>query len=225
MRYSSGCVVLLLLSIASPAAASIVPTGVHNDVPLNTVLNDWGWTIAYQDTYATDNVPISTVFANVTGDYVMLAAMPDDGSNIIDVLAADLENVVRTYTALNATNTSNDVEWYYNGWSMGFAGLGDTINQSSADINGSSWVGVPNERDRLSWHTASLSSQVPSAIQYGWRSGDNIELNNASNWIRLVLTNTSAPQSPVVPEPASLLVWSLLGIVGLAFSSRRRWQR
>ncbi len=41
-----------------------------------------------------------------------------------------------------------------------FAGLGDSINQNSADING------PNERDRLSWHTQSCHTAVPTSIQF-----------------------------------------------------------
>jgi len=92
---------------------------------------------------------------------------------------------------------------------MGFAGLGDTIRQGSADTSGES------ERDRLSWHTGILPGTInqnpsfePDYIFGGWRSGDNTELNYDSNWDRVVLRYT-------VPEPATifLLVFGGLGLL------------
>ncbi len=193
----------MVLGMAGPVMADLIPVGVQNDVELNTVLNDWGWTIAYRGDYR-DNVSLNTMFGNATGEYIMLAGI-QDGSATIDVLAAALKTDVFTYTAKDVTHAANGAEWYCNGGSMGFAGLGDTINQSSADINGSSWRGSP-ERDRLSWHTNSSYSALPTSIERGWRSGSNIELNSSTDWDRMVLTYT------VVPVPGAVL----LGMLGLS---------
>lgn len=172
-----------LLFFSWGAMAATLPYGVQNDIALNTVLNTWGWTITYRGDYNA-TVPISTLFAG-TGEYVMLAAI-QDGYSTIEVLAAALKSEVMTYTALNVTHTSNGVNWYYNGGSLGFAGAGDTITQGSADTTGQS------ERDRLSWHTSGGYSFAPTQINGGWRAGSYTSLNSATNWDRLVLTMSVA---------------------------------
>lgn len=217
-RLGLAVVVLGLMAGASGQAGAslIIPNGVQNDVALSTVTGAWGWTVAYQGDYS-QTVSIADMFANTTGQYVMLAAHRK-GSNTFEVLAAALKTDVQTYTPYNTTHTSNGVEWYYNNFSIGFAGLGDTIIQSSADINGSAWSGTP-ERDRLSWHSG--GSSTPTAIFGGWRAGAFIELNSSTEWERFVLTgdNLSA-----VPEPSSIaLVCTALPMgLGLAWKRRRQ---
>lgn len=208
--------------LTSSAIAGNIPIGVQNDVDYNTVLSNWGWEVIYRGDYSASG-NISDLFPGVTnGDYLMLAAI-EDGSSSFDILAAALFEEVTTYTPYNTTHTANGSEWYYNGGSMGFAGLGDTIVQSSADINGSSWDGSP-EDDRLSWHTADDNGYngaytiSPTSFIYGWRSGVNIGLNDSTNWDRVVLKYVgTAP----VPEPSTMLLFSA-GILGLAGLRRKR---
>jgi len=199
-----------LLTLTFNVNAGIIPVGVQNDISINQVTTDWEWRLCYQGTYAS-TVSIDNLFASCDGDYVMLAS-EFNNSGMLDVLAAGLFSDVTTYTALNTTHLANDVNWYFNGYSMGFAGLGDSINQGTADTNGSSWSslsGTP-ENDRLSWHTDGGANSLPNSVYGGWRSGTNIGLNNATDWSRLVFT-TDAPRSvpTEVPAPASLAVFGL----------------
>jgi hypothetical protein len=79
-------------------------------------------------------------------------------------------------------------------------------------------MGTP-ERDRLSWHTnieLSQNSGAPAqVISFGWRSGDNIELNSNGDWERFVLTTSPVP----VPATLPLL---LAGVGGFAALRRKK---
>jgi hypothetical protein len=203
-----------LFLFAGQVRADYVPSGVQTNVPVSTVLGG-GWSIVFQDTYADNGTLISTVFAGVSpGDYVMLAARPV-GSDTFTLLAAGLDSDVQYYTPYNTTHTANGVNWYYNGASMGFAGAGQSIYQSDADIMDASGWGHPdpNRPDgslRLSWHTFDSGGPgvAPTILDYGWRAGNNIGLNGSSDWERDVLVLNASP----VPEPGRIA--ALIGLVG-----------
>lgn len=211
------------LSLAGTAHADYNPSGVQNDVAFSDVISG-GWSVVYQGNYDEMAVDISSIFGSIAaGSRVMLAARHNPGesgpSANFDVLAAASKEDILTYTAWNATHAANGAEWYFNGYSMGFAGMGDSIYQNTADVDGL------DERDRLSWHT-SLNGEfanqdhtaAPNYIDAGWRSGDNLYLNGGYDWQRYVLVQT-AP----VPEPETYaMMLAGLGLLGLM---RRRKAR
>ena len=215
---NSAASLALLFTALSAQAADYTPTGVQNDVDYNSVLNG-GWNVVYQGAYG-DSVSIANVFGSIAaGSKVMLAAK-HIASSVFDVLAwAGLEEVTQ-YTALNQTHQANGVEWYSNGYSMGFAGAGDSINQNTAD------TAAQSERDRLSWHTSlngnwanQNAGSAPQYIDAGWRSGSNVWLNDSQDWQRYVLVfqGNMAP----VPEPETYAMM-LAGFGLLTVAARRR---
>ncbi|MEO0531778.1 MAG: hypothetical protein AAF266_14555 [Planctomycetota bacterium] len=206
----------LIASTASQVgAAPFVPVGPQNDIPIATVTDQWGWSLIYDGAYGEFDIPIETVFG-AAQDFVMLGAYLD-GTDTLEVLAAARTDDVLSFTPLNTPRSANGAVWYYNGNSMGFAGAGDTIRQSTADTNGG------GERDRLSWHTGIGESGfrqdptvTPLDIDGGWRAGTFTGLNNNQQWRRVVFT-------AVIPEPASAA--GLLIAVTLLASADARTRR
>ena len=205
---------MLITQVSLGHASVVVPVGPQNDVLLSDVTGSMGWTLLLRTDYSNFDIDIASTLASAgANDLIMLGAIRD-GSLTIDVLAATTIADATALTPYNTTTTSNGSEWYFNNYSMGFAGLGDTIFQSTADTNGVS------ERDRLSWHTGGAGAGfdqgagpnvVPIQIDGGWRSGNNTWLNGDSGWDKLIFVARSADNG-VVPEPATLLVWSGLGL-------------
>ena len=203
------------LVLTVQAQAAYVQTGVRNDVSFNAVVLD-GWQLVSQSNYG-DNLSISDMFAGLSANsQVMIGAM-QRGSGVIDVLAGATLGEITTYTAVHETHAANGVEWYFNGSSMGFAGLGKTIYQNSADVNGL------DERDRLSWHTTMVPGifvqdpgQSPLYVYDGWRSGNNTWIYEGTDWDRVVFTTA-------VPEPETYAMM-LAGLALVAGAARRRKQ-
>jgi hypothetical protein len=221
-RFSITALVALAigLSYGTHAWASIfIPFGPQNDVQLTTVTGAWEWTLVYRGSYAENSVDLGPILSSL-GTHVMLGAIRNDLSTI-DVLAATTVADFTTHTNFNATTTSNGAQWYYNGGSLGFAGLGDSIAQNQADVAGL------GERDRLSWHTNGPGGFIgeynasPTDIRFGWRSGNNTGLNGATNWDKLIFTGTLVDPG-VVPEPFSLAVWTGLGLAATVVAIRAR---
>ena len=204
---------------SSAMAATVMPVGVQNDVGYSTVVNDWGWTQIYRGDYSA-TASIADMLAGAK-KYVMIGAIKD-GTKTIEVLAATTLADFLTVTNQNQTHLSNGAQWYFSGGSLGFAGAGDTISQNSADINGSTWTGPENERDRLSWHTSGGYGLAPTEVTGGWRAGSYIELNGSTEWDRVIFTTDTLGSA--VPEPAT---WAMMiigfGAVGtMVRGSRRR---
>lgn len=201
-------IALLLCFNWTIAQASFIPVGVQNDVAIDTVVNDWGWNQIYRDDYGS-SVSIDNAFAG-HGKYVMLGAIFDNSASI-SVLAAVLWDDFITYTARNVTHEANGAQWYNNGGSLGFAGLGDSINQNSADTN------TTNGNLRLSWHTSGGYSSLANSINGGWRAGNSLGLNNSTAWDRVIFTADDINLSPVpVPAAAWLFGSALLGFFGFS---------
>lgn len=202
-------VAVLALSSTAVEAQTYAPVGVQNDVSYSDVING-GWSEVYRGDYGTNGVSIADIFNKIAaGSQVMLAAIKD-GSTTFDVLAAASVEDVLQVTAIDQTHTANGANWYFNGDSMGFAGLNDSIHQYTADVAGS------GERDRLSWHTSGTDASN-MVINGGWRSGSNIWLNSSTDWNRVVLVAAPVPE----PETYALLLAGL-GMVGTM--ARRRKQ-
>lgn len=215
--FPAAVAIAALFAVNAAQAATYNPIGVQNDISYAEVING-GWSVVYRGDYSANGVSIDSIFGGIAaGSKVMLAAIQDGSSNF-DVLAAAAKEDVLTYTAWNTTHLANNVNWYFNGGSMGFAGAGDTIYQTSADVVGAGSFGRdPNgiERDRLSWHTSGTSGYngVATSLNGGWRSGSNVWLNSSTAWDRVVLvqTNVAAP----VPEPETYaMMMAGLGLLG-----------
>lgn len=214
--FIKGLVAGLTLAVSGISNATIIPSGVLNDVNYNTVVDTWGWEVLYRGDYnlcsrGGNGCLISDLFANVNDDdYIMLAGIAD-GSDSFDVLASALWSDVSTVTMRNQTHAANGASWYFNGYSMGFTALGTAIAQNSGDIREGS------ARTRLSWHTSDIngvdSNNAAYYLNQGTRSGSNLSLNLSSSFDRVILINRSS--SIDVPEPSTLAIFSL-AMLGLA---------
>ncbi|TCI02911.1 PEP-CTERM sorting domain-containing protein [Corallincola luteus] len=194
-----------LLAASAFASAAVIPYGPQNDVAVSTVTNDWGWSECYSATYATPmGTTVDDELANCSGDYLMLAARRT-GSDVFEVLAAAGWDDVLTDTGAannDVTTTANGAEWYYaDGWSWGFAGLGDDVNKFECD------TAAASERDRLCWHTLNGVG--------GYRAGSYLGLNNSTDWEKVILVANAV----AVPAPATAL---LLGLSLAGLGLRRR---
>lgn len=184
--FSLAVLVTLLLLPTANAQPKYDPYGVQNDVDVAHVL-EGGWRILYQGLYSEGMPSVATLFREAC-DQIMLASRKV-GSLKFDVLSTiETDVYVPLNTPRHTSISSNGAQWYKNNQSMGFAGLGDVINQASADTN------ELGARDRLSWHTIQIRDELNTKLNPGWRSGNNIKLDKSDQWERFILT-TIAPSS------------------------------
>ncbi|TAA43662.1 hypothetical protein [Corallincola spongiicola] len=186
---------LMLLVTNCVVGASVLPYGPQNDVPVSTVINDWGWTECYSALYAEPFYgPEGNPLANCSGNYMMLAARRT-GSDVFEVLAAARSEDTRPEMEPKVdgiTKRANGSEWYHaDGFSWGFAGEGDEVFKAICDDKGT------DERDRLCWHTLDYVG--------GWRAGSYTELNESTDWEKVILVANTI----TVPEPTAALLFAL----------------
>ncbi len=206
-----------ILALGSAHGAT-VPLGVQKNLSFAEVTGNWGWTLNYSNYYGSSDA-ISTMFAGIGANDLVMIGSRVHGTDVIEVAAAATLAEIQTHTAQNQTHAANGAQWYYNGGSMGFAGLGQEINQSSADINSSSNSGFfPDDgSQRLSWHTSGGNGYdgVPTYVNGGWRSGSHTRLYASTAYDRVIFTMAAVPE----PETYGMLLAGL-GIMGVL--ARRR---
>ncbi len=199
-----------LLAAMQSAVAGVIPVGAKNDVSINTVTNDWGWEFIYRNAYNVNHDSgdkYNYYFGNAkSGDWIMLGSI-NNSNNTFDVLAAvSFDDLLGSFTFGDDTKNFNGSSWYnVEDYSIGFAGLGKSVSLTSADTAGG------DERDRLSWH-------MHEHYDAGYRSGDNVGLNESTDFDKAVLVYRS---SNSVPEPTSIAILGL-GLVGLAFARKKK---
>lgn len=188
--------------------------GIKNDVLYDSVISR-GWRLVSTSNYG-GSLAIHDLFPDLSPNaQVMIGAMHHN-SGIIDVIAGATLSDITTYTSLNQTHPANGASWYFNGYSMGFAGLGEPIKQFTADVSDYS------DRTRLSWHTSLSENRweqdvnlSPLYVFNGWRSGNNTDIYTGTDWDRIVFTEA-------IPEPENYaMLLAGLGLIGLT----TRWRR
>lgn len=209
-RMFSAALLACALPFSAPVTqASVIPSGIQYDVPLNLVTQSWGWTLLRREQYGHQAISFDTFFAGHS-DWIMIGAI-ESGLQTISLLAAIEWNDFVQYTPRDETHVANGARWYNNGGSLGFAGVDDTIKQRSADVNGL------YEKDRLSWHTQGGYGSLATSVYGGWRAGDRLWQNSFTNtrWEKVVFTRSAA-----VPTSGSLLL--LLTGLGVYLFRRNR---
>lgn len=213
---------LSTLLICGTASAGFVPFGIQTNVDEATITGTWGWNACFS-TSSNSSVNIADIRAACDGDLVMMGGKLDNGSTVIDVLAAASIDTVFAQTLgrlrnAASTNMENGVSWYRNGFSWGFREEGGLVNQSSADVN----LTTPGALG-LSWHTSYTDANTTwrqdadlegVALRPGWCLNDGaFGCPNGSN-SRVFY---SLDLNPVPTPPLALL-----GLVALAGLLRRR---
>lgn len=209
----------LLVAAAStaPAAASVLPYGVQNNITAADI-SGWGFTQCFSGNYYSGSDNIATALGGCQGGMLMMAAK-QIGSNTFTVAAAGLRDDVlfdpgvsyaNNSASRSATHNANGVEWYFSdSWSWGFAPGGSSVFRNSCDTG----YGADTASQRLCWHT------YGGNFDYGYSAGGNSEGSGGGNYERFLFA-ADVPSADV-PEPAMLGLFGL-GAIGLGLSRRRR---
>jgi hypothetical protein len=204
-----GTVVIAAAIVSAPAAAAAyLPVGPQQNVALPTVLSG-GWSLCYRQTMSVglgSSALDELAACGAPGRNVMLAGRQTGSETLLLLAQAPYADVTfATGAAANGiTHTANGSEWYYSDdWSWGYAQAGAAVDKNQCDTNAGPL--------RMCVHT--LATNVG-----GYRIGDNLDLNESTDFEKLIFVADSAPP---MPEPAS---WAMLlagfGLLGIA--TRRR---
>jgi len=200
-------------------AQTYLPVGPQVDVPTNVVTTG-GWIECYRDTYDNE-LNAETVLERCPGNHLMLSCRPT-GSNILSLLAQGAREDVTFDTGnnLNVTHIANGVGWYFNisapgensagenAW--GFVRAGDSVSKNNCDVEDS---GAADER--LCWHLL--------IGEGGYRCGVTEDLNESTDFERIVYTNTAASANiPTLSEWGLIAMAGILGLAGLLYAGRRK---
>lgn len=147
-------------------------SGILNDVPVADLT---GWTQCYMDTYALVGTPLADIFAGCPGSKLLLGCRPT-GATYLQAAAMGERADVLFDTGIGdngVTHVANGVGWYYSpDWSWGFAPVGEPVSKMQCD-----WEDVTDPQ-RLCWHTGIAGLFEPATLNYGWRCGADIWLND-----------------------------------------------
>ena len=174
--------------------ADYYPSGIQQNVSEQT-LRDNGWTLFYQETYATGISSLATEL-KPNGQYVILTGKPV-GSSTLPLLAAAPTSQVFTYTTKNVPQLINGTYWYFTdgqylaGGQVGSIGFApnDQVNQYQADIAQRS-----SDPLRLSWHLNYAGG--------GYRLG-TLDLNASTDYLKQVWSWDGVSTTPA-PAAASI---------------------
>jgi cysteine-rich repeat protein len=147
--------------------------GPQTDVPEDML---GGWELCWSGGYGSSAGNLSTTILGqqCTGNRLLYACRPVGADTFTLVAMGDREDVLfDTGNQNQGKHEANGVAWYYsNGYSMGFARAGDSVQRNSCDVANT------NPEHRMCWHTNNNS------ITSGYRCGTNFPFNN--NWERLI---------------------------------------
>jgi hypothetical protein len=166
--------------------ADYYPTGIQQNVSEQTLIDN-GWTLFYEQTYAT-SLADSTTLIRPSGQYVILSGKAVGSSNILLAAAAPTAQVF-TETVINTPQLLNGAYWYNTPTkSIGFSPTG-VINQNTADAQ------TPSDPLRLSWHLWGGGWRLGEIN--AWNDGPELTFNpGGAAYLKQVWTWNSVSTTP-----------------------------
>lgn len=148
---------------------SLIVGGIQQNISVSTI-TDAGWQECYKGLYSESGLDLATIISACPKSKLMMACRVTN-SPTLSLLAADYrDNVLFDVgNGVSAKHDSTFVSWYYSdNRSWGFLPLGETVNRSSCDFQGT------NPDKRLCWHT--LSGNLNSGYRCGntFNSGERL---------------------------------------------------